>query len=404
MMKKLSAVGIALLMLLCLLTGCAADAPAQTSSAAQAPASSSVPEPPQPTVTTLRFSATGDNLIHDGLFLQARDRAAGAGYDFDYLYENVADFYAGFDINWLNQETLLTDDYAPAGYPCFASPTALGHKMYDLGFRVFSLSNNHSYDKGAGGIASTRAFWATMPQDTVTTGEWAGQADYSRIPVQEIGGIKIAYLSYTEHTNGIPTPAEAEANVIYTDEAEVIQQQITVAKQQADLVFVGVHMGVEGSHAVSENQRAWFQQVADWGADAIIGTHPHVVQDMAYLTASDGRTVPAAFSLGNFANLQSSADNLIGMIMTMDITVTTQPDGTVSDIALGNMQAVPVVMHYEGGYRNGRLYLLSDYTDELAAQHGIRVLYPSWSTAYINQVLCDNVSSKFLPRTVTGDI
>ena len=50
----------------------------------------SQPEPePQPAVTTLRFSATGDNLIHDGLYLQARSRAGGEGYDFTALYEKM---------------------------------------------------------------------------------------------------------------------------------------------------------------------------------------------------------------------------------------------------------------------------------------------------------------------------
>ena len=47
-----------------------------------------------------RFSATGDNLIHEGLYNQARDRAGGEGYDFTAAYEPMRDFYAGFDVNW----------------------------------------------------------------------------------------------------------------------------------------------------------------------------------------------------------------------------------------------------------------------------------------------------------------
>ena len=244
-------------------------------------------------MTTLRFSATGDNLIHDGLYLQARSRAGGEGYDFTALYENVAPFYKDFDINWINQETLVTDELPPSSYPCFCTPGALGRAVYDVGWRVISMSNNHSYDKGAQGIAATLRFWDDMPDDVVTTGLYAGEADYGNIPIQEKEGVRIAYLAYTETTNGLPTPSDAAANVIYTSQEDVIRQQIELARQQADIVVVGVHWGVEGSHTPTDAQHALGQKIADWGADVIIGTHPHVIQPVELLTAA-GKTVPIA--------------------------------------------------------------------------------------------------------------
>ena len=166
-----------------------------------------VPEP-QPVVTTLRFSATGDNLIHKPIYSQAARRAAeGEGYSFDYCYMNLLDFYAQQDINWINQETLCSKELAPSTYPCFSTPGECAEALYRAGFRVFSLSNNHTYDKGAAGIAATLRFWETMPEDVITTGLWKGEADYGRIPIQTVDGVKIAYLSYTEHTNGIPGTA-----------------------------------------------------------------------------------------------------------------------------------------------------------------------------------------------------
>ena len=123
-----------------LLSACGSGASGQLSSSSTAPGSEpavsvSQPEPePQPAVTALRFSATGDNLIHDGLYLQARSRAGGEGYDFTALYENVAPFYKDFDINWINQETLVTDELPPSSYPCFCTPGASPvpyHYVYD---------------------------------------------------------------------------------------------------------------------------------------------------------------------------------------------------------------------------------------------------------------------------------
>ena len=106
---------------------------------------------------------------------------------------------------------------------------------------MFSLSNNHTYDKGAAGIAATLRFWETMPEDVITTGLWKGEADYGRIPIQTVDGVKIAYLSYTEHTNGIPRNSKMTANIIYTSQQDVMEQQCGAARQEADFVVVGVH-------------------------------------------------------------------------------------------------------------------------------------------------------------------
>lgn len=57
---------------------------------------------------------------------------------------------------------------------------------------MFSLSNNHTYDKGAKGIAATLRFWDEMPEDVVTTGLWYGESDYGTIPLQTVNGVTIA--------------------------------------------------------------------------------------------------------------------------------------------------------------------------------------------------------------------
>ena len=140
----------------------------------------SPPEPePQPVTTTLRFSATGDNLIHAPIYKQAARRAAeGQRYNFDYCYEHLLDFYAAQDVNWINQETLCSKELEPSTYPCFSTPGECAEALYRAGIQVFSLSNNHTYDKGAKGIAATLRFWDEMPEDVVTTGLWYGESDY----------------------------------------------------------------------------------------------------------------------------------------------------------------------------------------------------------------------------------
>ncbi len=383
------------------LAGCGQTAeslsPSPTPEATAQPAPEPTPEP-TPTVQTVRFSASGDNLIHEGLYNQARRRAAEAGqdgYDFTFAYENLREFYSGYDVNWLNQETLVNDAFEPSGYPMFSTPTGITDALYDIGFRVFSLSNNHSYDKGAQGIESSLAHWNSMPEDVLTAGfyplteEAAAQSD--GLTYQTVNGITIGYLSYTEYTNGIPTPSDAEHGVIYLDDTETIAAQMAEMRPNCDVLVVSCHWGVEGSHDVTDAQRQTAQWLADQGADLIIGTHPHVTQTAQWLTAEDGRQVFVTYSLGNFISAQSSPDNMIGAILSIEFEKTTQPDGTSTTVLL-NPQLVPTVTQYENGYADIRVYLFRDYTDELGAAHGNFTL----SRDYIQQVLQESIDPEFL--------
>mgnify|MGYP000012356769 FL=1 len=355
------------------------------------------PEPePQPVVETVSFSATGDNLIHAPIYQQAKRRASGTEpYSFDYCYEHIAPFYAQYDVNWINQETLCSDTLEPSSYPSFSTPGDCARALYRAGIRVFSLSNNHTYDKGASGIAATLRFWESMPEDVVTTGLWAGESDYGRIPLQTVNGVTIAYLAYTEHTNGIPASSAMPARVIYTNQTDLIEQQVRAARQQADFVVVGVHWGVEDSHTIVERQQTLAQQLTDWGADVIVGTHPHVLQDAQWLTASDGRQSFAAYSLGNFISTQNRPDQLVGAILTLQLQKTTDPDGTIHTAVL-EPQLHPTVTHYDAGKSNVRTYLFRDYTQELAHGHGVRGKYSDFSLDMVQKIAQNNISSEFL--------
>ena len=357
----------------------------------------SEPEPaPEPVVATVNFSASGDNLIHAKIYEQAAARAIGdVQYSFDYCYQNLIPFYSGFDVNWINQETLCTDELAPSSYPCFSTPGDCARALYRAGIRVFSLSNNHTYDKGSNGIAATRRFWASMPEDVVTTGLWCGEEDYGSIPLQTVNGITIAYLSYTEHTNGIPRNNAMEANVIYTHQTDVMEQQVRKAAELADFVVVGTHWGVEDSHTITDAQRTLAQQLADWGADVIVGTHPHVIQNAEWRTAADGRQVFVVYSLGNFLSTQSKKDQMIGAILSLQFQKITAPEGTVT-LGLVNPKLHPTVTHYGTNKSDVRTYLYRDYTPELASAHGVRANSSDFSYEYIRSTAEKYIDPAFL--------
>ncbi len=382
------------------LAGCAGDAvsaasladdSAQSKTALQAP-SSSLPAP-EPQELRVRFSAVGDNLIHNGIYMQAAERAGGNGYDFSYVYENLAYFFEPYDVNWINQETLVNDVLPPATYPCFSTPGPLGQAAYDAGWRVFALSNNHTYDQGATGISATRAFWAGMPEDVVTPGLFTGREADNGLCLQEVNGITIAYLSYAEQTNGLPTPTDAEAFVIYTSETDVIEAQVRHATAVADVVVVGVHWGTENSHVVNDAQRTLASQLTAWGADVILGTHPHVIQTAEWVTdPGTGNTAFVAYSLGNFLSAQAQQNQMVGLALTFELVLTVQPDGTRGDAMVENIQIYPTVIHYDAGYKNIRDYMYRDYTDELATQHGTG----GFSRAYIENLVREYIPAEYL--------
>ena len=350
------------------------------------------PEPtpePTPTVETVRFSATGDDLIHDGIFLQARERG-GDHYDFDIAYEEMRDFYTQFDVNWLNQETLVNDQFDASGYPMFSTPGSITDTLYNLGFRVFSLSNNHSYDKGAAGIEASLEHWASMPEDVAYMGFY-NLDTYDDYVYQTVNGITFGYLSYTEHTNGLPTPSGAVHGVVYLDDHETIAKQIAAMRPNCDVLVVSAHMGTEGSHEVNDFQKSTAQWLADQGVDLIIGTHPHVVQNAEWLTGANGNTTFVVYSLGNFINAQSSRDNVIGAILDITFQKTTQPDGS-TNLAMLDPKLHCVISQYEAGYKNIRVIPYSQYTDELGAAHGEFTL----SREYIESVLRNSIDEQFI--------
>ena len=87
-------------------------------------------------------------------------------------------------------------------------------------------------------------------------------------------------------------------------------------------VIVMPHWGIEYQPEPDANQTALAQELADAGATAIIGTHPHVVEPEAMLTTRDGRTVPVVYSLGNFVSYQQGLPRLATVIYLLGFTPT----------------------------------------------------------------------------------
>ena len=306
--NRLLALGAALL----LLFGCA---PAEGSGSSaplppQEPAVFSAPDPEPPEPVRAVLVAVGDNLIHDVIYQQARQRTGGEGYDFAPAYEKIAPLVAQGDFAFINQETLLAgDELPPSSYPAFCSPTEVGREMLRLGFNLFSTANNHSLDWRVPGIQAAGRFWEQQ-EDIAMAGCYCTQEEREGIAYLTRNGMTVALIAATELTNGIPRPEGEVGVLLLNEDRELILQKLETAAQNADFVILSLHWGIEGSGYYTDGQRELAQLLAEAGADLILGHHPHVLQGGEYLETSRGRSY-VAYSLGNFISAQRGAENML---------------------------------------------------------------------------------------------
>ncbi len=335
--------------------------------------------------------SVGDNLIHSSIYNQALARGNSESYDFEYAYANIADDIAGSDLATINQETVMSDLTPPSSYPLFNSPRELGEHMIKIGFDVFSLANNHMLDMGEAGLISTIEYWNSKA-DVVHTGAYLNDKELNTPETKEVNGIKLGFVAATQYTNGLSLPQGSKVRYILTSQEELLKQKIKSTKEVCDFVIVNVHWGDEYATTPNEAQRALAQKMVDWGADIIIGHHPHVLQTMEYLTKPDGSKAVVIYSLGNFISAQDTSGlRMIGGMLNYQIVKDKDTDKT----SLGEVKFIPTITHYDSGFKNIRIYKLSDYSEELAAAHGINS-FSSFSMGYINDYLTSTIPQEFL--------
>ncbi len=352
-MKKISMMMAALL-----LVGCTVKSPEEPQ------------EVPQPNIfipdKVVSFMAVGDNLIHGAVYYDAYVRHNGV-YDFNDMYENVKDFIQSKDVAYINQETILGGvEMGLSHYPQFNSPHEVGMAVAEAGFDWVASSSNHSMDQYEAGILSDLNFWDQYP-DVVTTGLSRSFEEMNTPKYIERNGVKIGVLGYTYGTNGIPIP-EGKEYLVNLYSKERIQKDVEALKGTCDVIAVSMHWGDEYATTPNEEQQDYAQFLADLGVSVIIGEHPHVIQPMDMLEGKDGNQTLVIYSLGNFLSAQDEPLRMLGGCASFDVRV--KGDGTVT---VENVQWYPTVNHFDKHVMNFKIYLLKDYTNELAAKHGLSV-------------------------------
>ncbi len=372
--------------------------------------------PPEDTVVS--FLACPDNIIHPSVFYDAIERAAvknnvkpdysdlhNATYDFTQIYEYVDDAMAAADVCYINQETLVGGTSGKIiGYPCFNSPKPVADTVIDIGVDVVNVAHNHMLDSGNTKYIEN-CYNVFESEGVEVIGYYPDQASTENITVINSNGIKIAFLAYTYSTNGIPLPAGSPAVIPYFSE-ELINKQVMLAKQVADIIIVSCHWGIEDSFDTSGDQRKYAKLMCELGVDVVLGMHPHVIQPMEWMTSETGSKTLVVYSLGNFVSGMIAGKNMLAGMLSLDIV----KNGVTGEITIESPTFIPTVTHYEQknavagndtGFRDFKIYYLENYTDELASKHGNRksqLVGGAFNMENLVKTLNTYIPDEFLPE------
>lgn len=259
--------------------------------------SEKVPENTQATIL-----ATGDIMFHMPQIKGAYDENIGK-YDFKHNFEYVKKYIKSADLAVANFETVTAGEDIPySGFPNFNSPVETLDAIKYAGFHMLTTSNNHCLDQGKKGLLNTIS--AIEERGLINIGTYKEPVE--DIFMMDINNIKIALLSYTYGFNGMGytlTEEEQKYMVRKIDE-DRIENDIQKAKDKgADIVVVFIHWGNEYQREPSEEQINLGRKMVQWGANIILGSHPHVIQ-RSEIIQYNGKDNYIIYSMGNFLSNQ----------------------------------------------------------------------------------------------------
>lgn len=262
----------------------------------------------------LELLIAGDIMTH-GPQIKAALREDST-YSFDECFSLVSPIINKADIAIGNLETTLGGK-PYKGYPQFSSPDELVDALVKAGFDVLTTANNHAADTYRKGIR--RTIEELKKQKVFTTGTFLDKTDReNRAPLILPGnGIKIAILAYTYGTNGIAVPPPAEVALIDT---AVIRKEVKKAQNMgADYILTMIHWGIEYATEPGRAQIETAQFLHDIGVDAVIGSHPHVVQRSEIIPANvhNRKQTFVLYSLGNFISNQKDTPSRGGLMLKL---------------------------------------------------------------------------------------
>ena len=229
----------------------------------------------EPVKTSITLSFAGDvtlgNYVGQGYSGSFNHEYEKQGGDASYFLKNVKSVFENDDLTIVNLEGPLTtySSYKEKTFSMCGKPEYVDI-LLEGDIEVVSLANNHTSDRHQQGLDDTRE---------VLTENGIQHFGYAYTHIEDVKGIKVGFA-------GIYFPNS------YTEEMNTLIQQLN---NEADIVIVYFHWGIEGDRTPTDGQRDIAKECIDNGVDLVIGAHPHVLQKTE---TYKGKKI--IYSLGNF--------------------------------------------------------------------------------------------------------
>lgn len=336
---------------------------------------------------TATLLATGDIIMHKPFLTSSTYLSSDGSYDYTSIFKYVQEDFEAADFVTTTIEGSLTDGNF-TGYPNFRTPPALATALKAVGVDMTLLANNHIYDNGDDGLQSTIQY--VTENDLLYTGI-RQNTDEKPYQIQDINGIKVGMINYVYETptstaskaiNAIPV-SDASApliNSFYSGDLDSFYTEIDgylkeMREAGAEFTIAYMHWGVEYDTSGTDEQRQMAQKLCDLGLDALIGSHPHVIQPVDVLTSADGENeMLVAYAIGNQVSNQRT-EYMDGLTYgysedgyMVRLTLHRSTDGAVT---IDNAGFIPIWLYHStnGG---GEYYILPlDEPDTLASTTGL---------------------------------
>lgn len=258
----------------------------------------------------------GDIVLHSPFYDSTTYLTEDGTYDFNPVFTYMKDTYTASDFTVLDLEAAITEDYFN-GYPLFRAPETILPTLSENGVDMVLFANNHIYDAGDDGLKSTINALEKYSMPYMGIKKNKEDSAYS---IKDINGIKIGMFDYTYETgtidqkaiNGIEVTDESSAliNSFNYDDLDTFYDTIASGIQEmkqegVEYLIAYIHWGTEYETEESTYQQEMAQKLCDLGIDALIASHPHVIQPVDLFTSSTGdHKMVCCYSLGNHLSNQ----------------------------------------------------------------------------------------------------
>jgi poly-gamma-glutamate synthesis protein (capsule biosynthesis protein) len=293
--------------------------PSSTPSTTTSSSTTTTSTPPTTTTTvppreTLVIQGTGDVNLDPSYI----PNLAAKGYD--YAWTGVDGIFLGDDLSVVNLECAPADIGTPEPKEfVFQCPTESLPSLAKAGIEVANLGNNHSGDYGKEALVDGRA--NLIAAGVAPVGAGKNFAEAGEPALFDIGGWRVAVVGF----GGVyPTPAwfatEDEPGMRNGDDIASMVEAVAAAAEQADIVVVSIHWGVELDTEPRPEDVERAEAMIEAGADVIFGHHAHRLQPVEMVGDS-----AVFWGLGNFVWPRfSTAGSTTGVARAV-----VHPDGTI---------------------------------------------------------------------------